>query len=116
MLHKDKAINLFVAILTPAAVGVVIWAFAGLSAEKLNAGVITISALTIFCSCYLRLQLPRVNIHLTISDGLVIMAMILYGGEVGVLLTVVETTLAAFNLRRQGVALNQTGEIEQWLY
>lgn len=106
MLTKDKLANLFVALTTPLALAAVIWALRGVSMEKLDGGVLTLAVLTVFCSCYLRIQLPRVNIHLTISDGLIILAMLLYGGEVALLIAVVETTLASLNILRQGVNMS----------
>ncbi len=105
MLSKENAINIFIAVLTPFALAAVGWALMGITAEKINAGVITISVLTIFASCYLRIQLPRVNIHVTISDGLIILSMLLYGGEVALLLATVETALASLNIWRQGLTI-----------
>jgi len=106
MLSKEKSINIFLAVLTPFALAAVVWAVRGVTAERvLDPGVITLSALTVFCGCYLRIQLPRVNIHLTISDGLIILSMLIYGGEIALLLAVVETTLASLNIRRQGVTI-----------
>lgn len=105
MLSKEKSINIFIAVLTPIAIAVIIWALRGITAEQIDTGVITLTALTVFCSCYLRIQLPRVNIHVTISDGLIILSMLLYGGEIALLLAVIETTLASLNILRQGVAI-----------
>lgn len=102
---KEKYITLFLAILTPFALASVFWAFSGLTVERIDSGVITLAALTVFCSCYLRIQLPRVNIHLTISDGLIILAMIQYGGDIALLIAVLETTLASLNILRQGVEI-----------
>ena len=45
------------------------------------------------------------NIHVTISDGLIILAMLIYGGEIAVLIAVIETTFAALNLYRKGLAI-----------
>ena len=102
MLSKEKSINIFIAILTPLAIAAVIWALMGMTLDKLNSGVLTVAALTVFCSCYLRIQLPRVNIHITISDGLIILSMLLYGGEAALLIAAIETSLASLNIRRQG--------------
>ena len=82
-----------------------VWAIAGISINKLDGGFVTLGALTIFCSTYLRIQLPRGNIHLTISDGLIILTLLLYGGEAALLLSVVETAIASLNLSRQGVPI-----------
>jgi diguanylate cyclase (GGDEF)-like protein len=105
MLSKEKSVNIFIALLTLPAVAAVVWALRGLSVERIDGGLITLAALTIFCSCYLRVQLPRVNIHLTISDGLIILSMLLYGGEITLLLAVIETAVASLNIYRQGVSI-----------
>ena len=81
------------------------WAIADLPLERLDAGAVILAVLTVFCSCYLRIQLPRVNIHLTISDGLIILSMLMYGGEISVLIAVIETAVASVNLQRKGVAI-----------
>lgn len=105
MESKDKSINWFLAALAPPAIAAVVWSLSGLSVERLDAGFFTLAVLTIFCSTYLRIQLPRVNIHLTISDGLIILALLRYGGHAALLLSLVETTVASLNLIRQGVAI-----------
>jgi len=105
MIANERSINIFVAVLTPISIAVVVWAIRGITPEHVNAGVLTISALTVFCSCYLRIQLPRTNIHLTISDGLIILAMLLYGGGVALLLAVIETALASMKIRHDGAAI-----------
>ena len=94
------------AALAPFAIAAVVWAVMGIPAGRIDSGVITVAVLTVFCSFYLRIQLPRVNIHLTISDALVILAMLLYGGEIAVLLAVIEMAAGSISLRRQGVAIS----------
>lgn len=101
-LSKEHSINIFLAALTPLAAVSVVWALLGISPEKINTGVITLGALTIFCSCYLRIHLPRVNMHLTISDGMIMIAMLLYGGEIALIIAVLESFLASLNIRRLG--------------
>jgi|CXWL01.1.fsa_nt_gi diguanylate cyclase (GGDEF)-like protein len=105
MLLKEKYIKLFLVLLTPFAIAVTAWAVLGITADRINAGVVTLAALTVFCSIYLRIQMPRVNIHLTISDGLIILAMLQYGGEIALLIALIETTLGSLNMVRQGVTI-----------
>ena len=107
MEFKEKSVNIFIAVLAPVAIGVIAWAVMGIPANRVDSGVIMVAALTIFCSWYLRIQLPRVNIHLTISDALVMLGMLLYGGEIAVILAVFEMTAGALNLRRQGLAIGE---------
>lgn len=105
MENKNKLINLYLAALTPIALFAFGWALASGSLEKIDTGFIMIASLTIFCSCFLRIQLPRINIHLTISDALVMLTIVLYGGPLALLLAAVETTAASLNLYRQGVTI-----------
>lgn len=105
MESKEKYINIYLAVLTPFAIAVIVWAFVGIPVSRVDAGVITLAGLMVFCSCFLRIQLPRFNLYLTISDALIIIAMLFYGGEVAVAMAVIETTAASLNLLRQGVTL-----------
>lgn len=102
MLTNEKALNLFTALCVMAAALVAAWAGNNLSPESFNAGVITLAILTIFCSVYLRIQLPRVNLHVTISDGLIILSLLLFGGPITVIIAMVETVFATASLKRQG--------------
>lgn len=105
MISKDNKINLFLLLCSLGAIASVGWAITGLSLERVDAGVITLGILTVFCSCYLRIQLPRVNLYLTISDGLIILIMLLYGGEMALIIAMVETAIASINLLRKGLAI-----------
>src|SRR5258708_35981816 len=80
MQSKEKSINLFTVLLSPFAIAALIWALSGIALSQINAGVMTLGVLTIFCSCYLRIKLPRADIHLTISDGLISLRMLFYVG------------------------------------
>lgn len=105
MLTNEKAVNIFIAAVTPFALAAVIYSILSISPDDIDSGVITLTALTVFCSMYLRIQLPRVNIHLTISDGLIILSLLLYGGGITVFLAMIETLFASVNLKRNGVAI-----------
>ncbi|MFN2500997.1 MAG: putative bifunctional diguanylate cyclase/phosphodiesterase [Pyrinomonadaceae bacterium] len=102
MTPKEVKVNALVLILTPFAIGALVWAIAGIPADRVDAGVLTLAALTVFCSCYLRIHLPRVKIHLTISDGLIILCMLLYGGHIAILLAVIDMACASLNHYRKG--------------
>lgn len=104
---KERNVNLFLLALAPFAIAIVVWAGIGIPPERIDAGVITLAALTVFCSSYLRIQLPRVNIHLTISDGLIMLSMLMYGGEISVFLAMIEIGAASLNLWRNGVPIKK---------
>src|SRR5688500_6201704 len=105
MIPKETKINIFLVLLLPFTVAAIFWALSGLDLGQIDDGLITLTALTVFCSTFLRIQLPRVNIHLTISDGLIMLCLLLYGGQAAVLLAVLEMVCGAINMRRKGVTL-----------
>lgn len=102
---REKSLNIFLLTLLPFSLASMGWAVAGFSPDRLDAGLVTLGLLTIFCTCYLRIQLPRLNIHLTISDGLIMLTLLLYGGPAALLLTVAETAVASFYLLRRGITI-----------
>ncbi len=102
---KEKYFNIGLAILAPFAIAAIVLTCLGIPSGRIDAGVIALTVLTVFCSCYLRIQLPRVALHLTISDALIMLAILRYGGEVAVIIVVIETIFASINLLRQGVAM-----------
>ena len=81
----------------------IVWAFYGFSLESFNAGLAALFVVTVFFSSYLRIQLPRTKIHLTVSDGLIILALLIYGGEVAVIIATFESLVTTLNFRRQGI-------------
>jgi len=105
MKPEEKYTNLYMLVLSPLVIGAVVWAIAGLSPGRIGAGVIILAILTVLSSCFLRIQLPRIDTHFTISDALLILSILLYGGEVTLLIAVVETALASISIRRQGSKL-----------
>jgi diguanylate cyclase (GGDEF)-like protein len=105
--RKDKTADLYLWVLLPCGIGAFLWAVVRFPAEKINVGLLALAFVTIFLSSYLRIQLPRTKIHLTISDALVFLSMLLYGGPVAVLLATLETIFAAWTLRRHGVRMKK---------
>ncbi len=83
----------------------VVWSIYNFPFEKVNAGLIALSVVTVFFSSYLRIQLPHTKIHLTISDALIILSLMIYGGEVAVLLSALESFYTSLNFRRQGISI-----------
>jgi diguanylate cyclase (GGDEF)-like protein len=105
MERKERTINVYIAVLLPFGLGAVLWALIGLPYETVGFGMVALALVTIFLSSSLRIQLPRHNVHLTISDALIISTLVVFGGEVAVLLAVAETAYTSFMFRRAGVAI-----------
>jgi diguanylate cyclase (GGDEF)-like protein len=101
--NKERSINIFSMALLPLgllAFGLAVYNF---PVQRINATLIILSVITIFFSSYLKIQLPRTKIHLTISETLIFFSLLSYGGEVAVLLAAFESLYASLNLRREGL-------------
>ncbi len=102
---KERNINIFSSILLPVGAAACLWAAFNFPFGKVDATLIVLSAITIFFSSYLRIQLPRTKIHLTMSDALVFLSLLAYGGEIAVLLAMSEALFTSLNLRREGISI-----------
>ncbi len=98
MENKERKIKLYLSVVFPLGLGALIWAFYRFPVDKINAGLIALSIVTVFFSSYLRIQLPRTKIHLTVSDALIILSLLIYGGEVAVLPLLQELPGNAFGI------------------
>ncbi|HVE59546.1 MAG TPA: EAL domain-containing protein, partial [Pyrinomonadaceae bacterium] len=105
MEKKERNINLYLAGILPVGFCVMVWAIFSFPGEKVNAGLVALSVVTVFFSSYLRIQLPRTKIHLTISDALIILSLVIYGGAVAVVLAALESCYTSLNLRRKGITI-----------
>lgn len=68
-----------------------------------NTHLVAIVFTTIFLSPYLQIQLPRTKVHLTISEALIFIALMMYGVEVGVCLAILEVVLTCLSFRRKNI-------------
>ncbi len=105
MENKDRNITIFSTILLPLGLSAFLFAVYNFPVEKISLTLVVLSVVTIFFSSYLKIQLPRTKVHLTISETLVFFALLYYGGEVAVILAALESVYASYNLRREGLNL-----------
>lgn len=103
MENKEKNNNVYVSILLPIGMAVLAWSIYNFPFEKINAGLIALSVVTVFFSSHLGIQLPRTKIHLTISDALILLSLLIYGGETAVLLAGFESFYTSLKFRSKGI-------------
>ncbi len=89
-------------ILGLAAVGSAIYQF---PVVKIDIGFAVFTLFTIFCSSYLQIQLPRTKFYFTISDTLVFIAFLIYGGEAAIVLATAESLFTSYNFKRKGISI-----------
>jgi len=71
--------------------------------DKIDSGFVTFNVFTIFFSSYLQIHLPRTKFHFTISDSLVFVAFLVYGGEAAIVLATAESLFSTLNIKRKGI-------------
>jgi len=84
---------------------VLLWTGYNFPVEKINTGMIALSVVTVFFSSFLRIQLPRTKIHLTISDALVFLSMLIYGTETAIILAALESLFTSLNFKNKGITI-----------
>lgn len=103
MSSREKLINVYLLVMAPfalAAAGVSIYTF---PVDRVDLGLLAIGVVTIFVGSVLRIQLPRNNIHLTISDALLILTMLIYGAQPALVIAVLEGANTSLSFKRKGV-------------
>jgi diguanylate cyclase (GGDEF)-like protein len=71
--------------------------------DRIDAGLLALTAATIFFGSFLQLQLPRTKIYFTISDTLIFIAFLTYGGETAIILATLESLFSSLNFKRKGI-------------
>ncbi len=73
---------------------------------SIDTNLILLTFATMFFSVFAIIQIPRVKIHITISDVLVFAALLVYGPETATILALFDTVTASLNLRRKGISVS----------
>ena len=73
--------------------------------EKIDAGFAVFSLFTVVFSSSLQIQLPRTKLYFTVSDTLIFIALLIYGGEAAILLAVFESLCTSLIFKRRGIKI-----------
>ncbi len=105
MTKKAKIIELLAwttLLLGLAALGLSIYQF---PLGKIDLSLVVFTLFTVFFSSYLQIQIPRTKLYFTISDTLVFIALLIYGGEVAIVLATFESLFTSLNFKRKGISI-----------
>ncbi len=84
----------------------VAWAILNFPVEKFGGGLIALSLVTVIFSPYLRIDLSMAKVHLTVSEALIFISMLFYGGAAAVLLAMIEAGYSSLRLSEEGSKRN----------
>jgi len=84
-------------------IGALLFCFSAfsLSPAKIDLRFLLLGAMTVIISSRLAVQIPRVNINITVSDTFIFLAILLYGGPAAVLLAAAEGLCSGFRISRK---------------
>src|SRR5262245_50117285 len=101
--------NYYIALSLPMAAGAVLWSIYRFPVQAVDWQLVVLGTVTICFSSFLRIQLPRTKIHVTTSDVAIILSFLYYGGEVAIILAVLEAGFTSLSYRlRGGTIKNKT--------
>ena len=100
--RKEKKLNNLLLVILPFGLFAIAWAVVNVVHVSVGPPLVPLAVATVFLSTLLKIQLPRSNVHLTISDALLIISLVVYGGAVAVLLAAAEAAFTSFVIRRSG--------------
>ncbi len=72
---------------------------------KIDWHFLLLASVLVGVSARLTIQVPHVNAHISFSDTLTFLALLLYGGEPAILLAATEALCSSLRFRRQGVSI-----------
>jgi len=107
--RKESYIKLFRHLLVAAAAAICCYSAYTLPAARLEPSLLIVILTTIGFSSLLTIQIPRAKVHLSVSDSLIFLTLLIYGGEVAVLLAATEAACASLGLRKKGVFIRLDG-------
>ncbi len=90
-------------------VGAIIWGYAlvNFEIEKVDWGLITLAFATIFLGSVFQLQLPRTKIYISLAEGAVFYAIVIYSPPIAIVLSALESLNASFAFRRKGISIKK---------
>ena len=79
------------------------WAILNLAASRIDLRFLLLGAMTVIISSRLAVQIPRVNTNITVSDTLIFLTILLYGGPAAVLLAATEGLCSGLRISKKPI-------------
>src|SRR5215213_1211841 len=106
---RQKYVLPFAALVTACGAAACIFSALNLPVARFDSGLLLLTLLTILLGSRLTMQLPRAKVHVSFSDTLIFIILLLYGGEAAVLIAAVEAFYTSFRFRAQGITIRFDG-------
>src|SRR5918999_713872 len=106
---KQKYVLPFAALVTACGAAACVFSAYNLPVAGFDSGLLLLALLTILVGSRLTVQLPRAKVHVSVSDTLIFIILLLYGGEAAVLVAATEAFYTSFRFRAQGITIRLDG-------
>jgi diguanylate cyclase (GGDEF)-like protein len=106
---KQKYVLPFALLVIACGMAACMFSAANLPAARFDSGLPLLALLTILLGSRLMMQLPRANVHISVSDTLIFIVLLVYGGEAAVLIAAMEALYTSFRFRAQGITIRLDG-------
>src|SRR5262245_39437755 len=87
MSSHNKLALWFIGALSPLSLTALVWALQGLPTESVSFRTVVLTVVFVALAANVRIQLPKTNSFLALSDAIVPFALLNFGGELAVLLS-----------------------------
>lgn len=106
---KQKYVLPFAALVAACGATACLLSAYNLPVKRADAGLLLLTLLTILLGSRLTMQLPRAKVHVSVTDTLIFIILLLYGGEAAVLVAAAEAFYTSLRFRAQGITIRFDG-------
>ncbi|MCA1635727.1 MAG: EAL domain-containing protein [Acidobacteria bacterium] len=106
---KQKYVLPFAALVTACGAVACIFSAYNFPLAKFDLGLLLLALLTVLLGSRLTMQLPSAKVHVSVSDTLIFIILLLYGGEAAVLIAAAEALYTSFRFRSRGITIRFDG-------
>jgi len=97
---RSRTSQVFFWTIIAAGAAVVVFTSAHLTYDQINFRFLLLAVVTILIGPRLSIPIPRVKAHISVSDTFIFLSLLLFGGEVAILLATAEAACASFRIGR----------------
>jgi diguanylate cyclase (GGDEF)-like protein len=73
--------------------------------KNVDLGLLVLVLTTLLLIPFSQIQLPRIKLHITISDILIFVVLVMYGGEIATFLAIADSVITSISFRRKGIRI-----------
>jgi diguanylate cyclase (GGDEF)-like protein/PAS domain S-box-containing protein len=104
VLDKQRYLKPFVALVAAAAIGIIAFSFLRLDVSQLDVRFLLLFLFTVLIGARLIIHIPSIKGELTVSDTLIFLTMLLWGGEPAILLAAAVSFCSSLRVTRKATA------------